>query len=329
MRPAEWFGHDFVGNAQFEQFCARHFQGRGCGLCLGRVFPQDRRAPLRGNDRVDRVLQHHDPVGYAQRQRPAASPFSRDDGHDRHPESGHGEQVSGNGPGLAALLGSDAGVGAWRIDKRDDRAFEFLGQLHQSQGFPIAFRIGHTEIPFHPFLETLSFFMTDDANGPAPERGKSTDDGLVVAEGAITVEFDKVFAHVLHIVQDRRALGMAGDLRLLPGGQVAEDVLLRLGQPALENADQPREGFPLGPRFLQLLQPFLEFFQRLFKFQKITHGRLASVKRDGFFPENLLHFIHQVRTRQHAQIRQRGALRVYLGIQMKVKGDRGRSRVTV
>ena len=201
---------------------------------------------------------------------------------------------------MTAFLGSDAGVGSRRIDERDDRAFEFLGQLHQPQGFAIAFGIGHAEISLHPLLEVLSFFMTDDADGPAPERGKSADDGLVVSEGAIAVEFDKVFTHVLHIVQDRRALGMAGDLRLLPRGQVAEDFLLRLGQPALENADQPREGFPVGPRFLQLLQPFLEFFQRLFEFQKITHGGLASLKRDGFFPENLLHFIYQVRTRQNA-----------------------------
>ena len=159
---------------------------------------------------------------------------------------GHREQVSGNGPGLAAFLGSDARIGSRRIDKRDDRAFEFLGQLHQPQGFSIAFRIGHAEISFDPLLEALSFFMTDDANGPAAERGKSADDGLIVSEGSVAVEFEKVVAHVLHIVQDRRALGVAGDLRLLPGGQVVEDFLLRLGQPGLENADQPRDGFLLG-----------------------------------------------------------------------------------
>ena len=71
--------------------------------------------------------------------------------------------------------------------------------------------------------------MADDANGPAPECRKSADNGFVVSEGSVAVEFEKIFAQAIRIVQDRRALGMAGDLRLLPGGQVAEDFLFRLG----------------------------------------------------------------------------------------------------
>ena len=127
MRSTEWFGNDFVGDSYFKQFRAGHFQGRGCGLRLGCIFPKDRRAPFRGNDRVNRVFQHHDPVGHPQSQRPAASSFSRNDGDDRNFEPGHREQVFGNGPGLAPFLGSDAGIGSRRIDKRDDRAFEFFG----------------------------------------------------------------------------------------------------------------------------------------------------------------------------------------------------------
>ena len=69
---------------------------------------------------------------------------------------------------------------------------EFLRHLHEAQGLAIAFRIGHPEVPLHAFLEGLALLMADDHDRPVVEAGEAADDGAVIAERAVAVEFVKV-----------------------------------------------------------------------------------------------------------------------------------------
>lgn len=118
----------------------------------------------------------------------------------------------GDGFRLAALLGADSRVGAGRIDEGDDRETEFFGDFHHPQGFPVAFGVGLAEVPFDSFPGGAAFLMADEGGGPALVKTESGDDGRVVGEAAVAVDFDKILNQVADVIQGIRPLGMAGDL---------------------------------------------------------------------------------------------------------------------
>src|SRR5688572_26394891 len=60
VRAAGRLGDDLVDHAEIEQVLRRDLEGLGRALALAGVLPQDRRAALRGNHRVDRILEHQD-----------------------------------------------------------------------------------------------------------------------------------------------------------------------------------------------------------------------------------------------------------------------------
>jgi hypothetical protein len=124
---ARRLGQDLVDHAQAQQVRGGHLERLRRVRRLLRIVPEDRRATLGGDDRIDRVLEHQHPVRHADRQGPAAAAFPDDDGHDRDLERRHHHEVAGDGFGLAALLGAEAGIGAGRIDEGDDRLVESLG----------------------------------------------------------------------------------------------------------------------------------------------------------------------------------------------------------
>ena len=71
MRPAERFGNDVIRQAKFVEVFRRDFQRfgrlRGCRA----VFPQNRRAAFRADDRIIGVFHNQHPVGDADAQRAA------------------------------------------------------------------------------------------------------------------------------------------------------------------------------------------------------------------------------------------------------------------
>ena len=78
---------------------------------LGTVTPQDRRAALRGDDAVHRVLLHEHSVYEPDRDRAARVPLPDDAGDERHRQAGHQRLGAGDRAALAVLLGRDPGVG--------------------------------------------------------------------------------------------------------------------------------------------------------------------------------------------------------------------------
>src|SRR6185369_12367900 len=113
---------------------------------------------------------------------------------DGHFERGHLEQVAGNGLALATLLAADARIRAGSIDEGDDGQAETLGCLHEPQCLAIALRLWHAVIAAHSLLGITPFLLTDHHDRPALEPGNAADDGHVVAEHAITVQFGEIRA---------------------------------------------------------------------------------------------------------------------------------------
>ena len=143
-------------------------------------------------------------------------------------QAGHLAQVAGNGLGLAALFGADAGVGAGSVDKGDHRQFELFGHLHQAQRLAVPFGIGHAEIAEDLFLGVAPFLVADDHDRLAVETGQAADDGVVVTEIAVAVQFDKLGEHQFDVVQGKGAVDVARHLGCLPAGKVGEDVFAHL-----------------------------------------------------------------------------------------------------
>ena len=155
----------------------------------------------------------------------AARAALADDHRDqRHAEREAAVRRARDGLGLAALLGADAGIGAGRVDQRDDGHVELVGHLHQAHGLAIALGLGHAEVVADAALGVGALLVADDHDRAAAEAAEPADDGLVLGEVAVAGERREVLDQRADVVEAVRALGMARHLRLLPGRQLAVGV---------------------------------------------------------------------------------------------------------
>src|SRR3989454_456027 len=148
---ADRLGDDRVDDAEAQEVGRRDPHRRGRLRSLRGVAPEDRRTPLRRDHRVDRVLEHEDPIAHPDRERAPATALPRDDGDDGRTEGGHLAEVPCDRLRLAPLLGADAGVRAGRVDEAEDRLAELLGELRELPGGQA--RVGLLALPVEPLLE--------------------------------------------------------------------------------------------------------------------------------------------------------------------------------
>ena len=92
------------------------------------------------------MLQHQHAIGSGDGDGAARSALADDHADHRHPERQAAIRGTGDRLGLAALFGADAGIGAGRIDQRQHRQSEFVGQIHQPDRLAIALGPRHAEI---------------------------------------------------------------------------------------------------------------------------------------------------------------------------------------
>jgi len=118
VRPSRRLGHDLVDHVEARQVRRGQLERVGGVLLPGRVPPENRRAPLRRDHGVDRVLEHERAVPDPQSERSAGAPLPGDRDDDRNVEAGHLPEVHGDGLGLSALLRVDPRVGARGVDER-------------------------------------------------------------------------------------------------------------------------------------------------------------------------------------------------------------------
>ena len=146
------------------------------------------------------MLQHPHPVGYGQRQRPAAAPFPDQHGDDRGIQAHHGHQVLGNGLPLAPFFRPDAAVGPGGVHEAEDRPVEFLRLLHQAQGLAVAFGMGCPEGAGHAFLGAVALLYGEEGHGQAPKMAHAAHDGPVVGKAPVAVQLKEVRAEIVDII---------------------------------------------------------------------------------------------------------------------------------
>src|SRR4029077_7046864 len=79
----------------------------------------------------------------------------------RRLQPGHLDDVPRQRLRLAPLFGAEAGVGAGRVDERDDRRGELRRHLHQTQGLPVALWVGHAEVALEILLGVPALLVAD------------------------------------------------------------------------------------------------------------------------------------------------------------------------
>ena len=151
-----------------------------------------------------------------ERQRAAAAAFADADDDHGHGEARHLAEVAGDGFGLAALLGVDAGIGAGGVEEGDDRAAELAGDLHGAEGLAIALGLGHAEVAEELLFGVAALLLADEHDGAAFELRHAGDDGGIVGEGAVAVDLLEIGQQALDVVEGVRALGVAGELNSTP-----------------------------------------------------------------------------------------------------------------
>src|SRR5437899_2385526 len=189
---ADRLGDDRVDDAEAQEVGRRDPHRRGRLRSLRGVAPEDRRTPLRRDHRVDRVLEHEDPIAHPDRERAPATALPRDDGDDGRTEGGHLAEVPCDRLRLAPLLGADAGVRAGRVDEAEDRLAELLGELHEAERLAIALGVRHAEVARDLLTRVAPLLVADDDDPLSLEPRQATDDRRVVPVEPVAVELDEV-----------------------------------------------------------------------------------------------------------------------------------------
>ena len=237
MRTAQGLLDDLVDHAELAEVTGGEAQGLGGVLAAAAVAPEDARAALGRDDGVVAVLQHQHAVAHADAERATAAALADDDADRRDGEAAHLEDVLGDGPGLAALLGADAGVRTRGVDERDDGQAEAGGQLHLRERLAVALGVRHAELALEALAGVAALAVADDQEALVADAGEARGDGLVFAEEAIAVELDVLVAEVLDVVRELGTAGMAGDQAGLPRGEV----LVRLLEQTVAAANERLE----------------------------------------------------------------------------------------
>src|SRR5690606_15301272 len=141
---------------------------------------------LGADDRVDRVLEDQNTVGYPDRQRAARTAFTDHDADGRHPQPAHAPDALGDDPRLPLLLCSQAGVRPGSVDEADDGQPELVGQVEHAHGLPVPARMTHAEVARDVLFGVASLLLNDDDDLSAVEYREAGHHGRVVTERAIT-----------------------------------------------------------------------------------------------------------------------------------------------
>jgi hypothetical protein len=118
-----------------------------------------------------------------------------------------------------------------------------------------------------------ALLVSEHADALAAEAAEAADDGGVLAVFAIAGQPLEVGDQVPHIVQAVRALGVAGDLGLLPGRELGIEVLERLRGLGLEAGNLLADGgrAVAARECAQLLHLGVELGHRLFEVEVAAH----------------------------------------------------------
>ena len=122
--------------------------------------------------------------------------------------------------------------------------------------------------------------MADHHHRAAPHPADATDDRLILGEIAVAGERREVLHQPIEIMAQMRALGVAGDLRLLPGGELGIGLHQRRLRLGLELGELllDGDGVLLGGERLELGDLALQLGNGLFEIEISTHAAWTALQ---------------------------------------------------
>ena len=170
---------------------------------------------------------------------------------------------------------SRPGIRSRRVDEREDRLVELLGQLHDPECLAIALRARHPEIAPDLLLRVATLLVADHRHGASAQEPETRHDRGVVGEGAVAAPLHEIADQDAHVVEGERAVWMPRDERLLPGRQVLVDLAGELLELSFELLRPPGPGPGVGEA-LQLLEPPPHALERLLEPGLVRHAETVA-----------------------------------------------------
>ncbi|MNE82392.1 hypothetical protein D3C80_1791120 [compost metagenome] len=94
---------------------------------------------------------------------------------------------------MASLLGCNARISAFRVDKGNDRSFELVRLMHKPERFTEALGVCTAEETCNVILRIFTPLLSKHSNRHTVQLGQSANYGQIVSEHPITVELNKIF----------------------------------------------------------------------------------------------------------------------------------------
>ena len=121
---------------------------------------------------------------------------------------------------MTALFCALAGKGAGGIDQGDDGQAKPIGQIHQADGFAIAFWPRHAKIAGDARFGIMPFFMTDDHNRAVTQTGQPAHDGMIIGKITIPGQRGVFLEQLFNIIFTMGPIRMARHLAFTPRGEL-------------------------------------------------------------------------------------------------------------
>ena len=174
------------------------------------------------------------------------------------------------------------GIGARRVDQRDQRDAEALGELHQPQRLAIALGLRHAVVAAHPFLGVAALLVADQHDRPAGESREAADDREIVRIHAVAVQFLELVEDRNRVIERVWALRVARELRDLPRRQVGENAVGERAALGPQSRDLLADvDLGVGRDEAQLVDLRLELGDGLLEFQETQCHRPEGCRTPG------------------------------------------------
>src|SRR5215813_11675002 len=164
------------------------------------IAPQNRGATFGSNHGVDGILQHVNAIADTDRECSSRSAFPGDRHDNRDPNPRHFAQVVCNRLCLPAFLRIDARIRSWGVDEGQHRTVKLLCQFHDAQRLPVSLGLRHTEISVLTLFRVPSLLMADHTHRYIPQYAETANNGGIIAEFPVAMDFDKLRAEVFYII---------------------------------------------------------------------------------------------------------------------------------
>jgi hypothetical protein len=154
------------------------------------MFPENRRASFRRDDRVVGILEHQHAVSDADTEGATRPSFANDHRDNGRAQGHHLAKIHRDRFRDVALFSADSRVCARSIDHRNERQTELLRQPHEPQGLAVTLRIRAAEVPLKVLLQLAALLVTNDHAFAPVDRRKAARHRAVLRKQPVPVQFD-------------------------------------------------------------------------------------------------------------------------------------------